>query len=486
MDFESLARSVEGRVIGRDDPDYESTRRALVWNEFAPERRPDVIVCVAGVPDVVAAVDFARGHGLRLAVRSGGHAWCGAALRDGGLLVDVGNLDGIEIDGARGTAAVGPGVVSLELARRLARDGFAFPLGHCGAVRVGGYLLGGGLGWNPGAWGPACASVEAVDVVTADGRLLRAAADEHPDLFWAARGGGVEFCGVAVGFRLRLQPLPRAIVSSTFVHPIEATEAVARFADEATKLVAPNIESTIVLTAGSVSGAPSCTLTATAFCDEETTARAALVPLAACPAPSTSRFENQATPFDTLYQTVGEAYPERHRYLADAMWSDAPAAEVLGAIRERITVAPSARSHVLCALLPPMSLPDGALSMAARLYVASYAVWSGPVRRRRQRRVASFDHRCAGTVRHRLLRGRVRCDRRRRPCQALLRAGGPHPARRRAPGVRPGRPVPRRRGRLMERSVPLEVLHRTLVLLGGFPAVERPEVLALARLVLLL
>jgi FAD/FMN-containing dehydrogenase len=294
------------------------------------------------------------------------------------MLIDVANLDGIEIDGVHATAAVGPGVVSLDLAHRLARDGFAFPLGHCGSVRLGGYLLGGGVGWNGGAWGPACASIEAVEVVTADGRLLHATADEHPDLFWAARGGGVEFCGVAVGFHLRLQPLPRAIVTSTFAHPIDATEAVARFADEATRHLAPNIESTIVLTAGSASGVPSCTLTATAFCDEETTARAALAPLAACPAPSTSRFENQATPFDSLYQTVGEAYPERHRYLADAMWSDAPAAEVLAAIREPVARAPSTRSHVLCALLPPMPLPDGALSMAARLYVASYAVWSDP------------------------------------------------------------------------------------------------------------
>jgi FAD/FMN-containing dehydrogenase len=151
-----------------------------VWNQLAPERRPDVIVRVASVPDVVAAVDFARGHGLRLAVRSGGHAWCGAALRDGGMLVDVANLDAIQIDGPRATAAIGPGAVSLDLAQRLARDRFAFPLGHCGSVRVGGYLLGGGVGWNAGAWGPACAGIEAVDVVTAEGRLLRATADEHP------------------------------------------------------------------------------------------------------------------------------------------------------------------------------------------------------------------------------------------------------------------------------------------------------------------
>jgi FAD/FMN-containing dehydrogenase len=378
MDFGKLARSVAGRVIGCDDADYEPTRRALVWNQLAPQRRPDVIVRVASVPDVVATVDFARGHGLRLAVRSGGHAWSGAALRDGGLLVDVANLDAIEIDGARATAAVGPGAVSLDLARRLAPDGFAFPLGHCGSVRVGGYLLGGGVGWNSGAWGPACAGIEAVEVVTADGRMLRATADEHPDLFWAARGGGVAFCGVAVGFHLRLRPLPRAIVTSTFVHPIDATEVVARFADGATRLLAPNIESTIVLKAGSASGGSSCTLTATAFCDEETTARTALAPLAACPAPSTSRFENQATPFDSLYQTIGEAYPERHRYLADAMWSDAPATQVLAAIREQVARAPSAQSHVLCTLLAPMPLPDGALSMAARLYVASYAVWSDP------------------------------------------------------------------------------------------------------------
>ena len=226
MDSELLSRSIKGRVVARADGDYEATLRDLVWNQLAPPRRPELLVHAESVRDVIATVDFARHHGLRVAVRSGGHAWCGAALRDGGVLIDVGHLDSIEIDAARATAIVGPGAVSLDLARELAIQGYAFPLGHCGSVRVGGYLLSGGLGWNPGGWGPACLSVDAVDVVTADARAVRASATEHPELFWAARGGGVGFCGAVVGFHLRLHPLPAAIITSTLAYPLDAIDEV--------------------------------------------------------------------------------------------------------------------------------------------------------------------------------------------------------------------------------------------------------------------
>ena len=200
--------------------------------------------------------------------------------------------------------------------------GYAFPLGHCGSVRVGGYLLGGGLGWNPGGWGPACLSVEAVDVVTADARTVRASATEHPELFWAARGGGVGFCGAAVGFHLRLHPLPAAIITSTLAYPLDAIDEVARLLDQSRRSLPPFVEAVLVVAAGSPSTPAKCVLTATAFAEDEEIATAALAPLAACPG-SLSRSENRRTSFEMLYTTAGEAYPERHRYLADAIWSHA-------------------------------------------------------------------------------------------------------------------------------------------------------------------
>ena len=375
MDSELLSRSIKGRVVARTHVDYEATLRALVWNQLAPPRRPELIVHAESVRDVIASVDFARHHGLRVAVRSGGHAWCGAALRDGGVLIDVGHLHNIEIDVTRAAATVGPGAMSSDLARELAARGYAFPLGHCATVRVGGYLLSGGLGWNPGGWGPACLSVDAVDVVTADARAVRASATEHPELFWAARGGGAGFCGAVVGFHLRLHPLPAAIITSTLAYPLDAVDEVGRLLDQSRRSLPPFVEAVLVVAAGSPSKPARCVLTATAFAEDEDIATAALAPLAACRG-SLSRFESRRTSFEMLYTTGGEAYPERHRYLADAIWSHAPASRVVTSIAGQVAASPSPQSHVLCSLFPAIAPPDAAFSMTAPLYVAAYAAWS--------------------------------------------------------------------------------------------------------------
>ena len=118
-----------------------------------------MIVRVASERDVPEAIALARSEGLRIAVRSGGHSWCGSPLRDGGMLIDLSALRRIDIDLDSATATVQPAVTGGELAAELSRHGLAFPTGHCGSVAVGGYLLSGGLGWNSGALGPACASV---------------------------------------------------------------------------------------------------------------------------------------------------------------------------------------------------------------------------------------------------------------------------------------------------------------------------------------
>ena len=109
-----------------------------------------------------------------------------------------------------------PVISNRELARRLGEHGLAFPIGHCPTVKAGGYLLNGGMSWNMGHWGPACLSVEAVEFVTADGKLIKASATEHQDLFWAARGCGPGMFAVATRFHLKCYPLPRAIAASNY------------------------------------------------------------------------------------------------------------------------------------------------------------------------------------------------------------------------------------------------------------------------------
>src|SRR5262249_22974698 len=148
------------------------------------------IVSVADTSDVVAAVEFARDHGLRIAIRGGGHSYCGAPLRDDALLIDLGHLSEIVVDASGRTAAVQPNVSGRVFQASLERFGLAFPFGHCSTVPVSGFVLNGGLGWNSAVWGHACRNLIGVDVVTAAGESIRVDEAHEPDLFWAARGAG--------------------------------------------------------------------------------------------------------------------------------------------------------------------------------------------------------------------------------------------------------------------------------------------------------
>lgn len=222
-----MLHQLEASTVHRGDPTYEQARTSMVWNALTPDRYPEAIVRVTSDHHVVDAVQMARTCGLQVAVRSGGHSWVGSPLRDDTILIDLSARTAVHIDAARRTATVEPAVTSIQLAEALAEHGLAFPVGHCASVGMGGYLLSGGLGWNSGAWGPACASVIGVDVVTADGEMIHATDDEHADLLWAARGGGPGFPGIVTRFHLALQPLPKAITTTTQVYDIDDLATVA-------------------------------------------------------------------------------------------------------------------------------------------------------------------------------------------------------------------------------------------------------------------
>ena len=133
-------------TVWRTDADYEATRRRMVWNERIPERFPDVIVSVTSNADVIEAVKLARSRGLRIAVRAGGHSWIATSLRDGGMLIDLSQLNGVTVNVAARTAAAQPAIKNTELVAALAQHELAFPAGHCPTVAIGGYLLAGGQG----------------------------------------------------------------------------------------------------------------------------------------------------------------------------------------------------------------------------------------------------------------------------------------------------------------------------------------------------
>jgi len=221
---------VSSRMLARGTADYENARRRGVWQTSTPERYPDVIVQAQSVAEVRDVVRYARAHHTTVAVKGSGHNYTSTYLRDGGILLDLSKLKQVTFVAGGTHVLAQPGITNGELSAALTEHGRAFPTGHHGGVGLGGYLLGGGMGWNGETWGQfACFNVAAVNVVTAAGSMLLADAHSHPDLYWAARGAGPLFCGIATEFRLKTYPAPPVILSSQFTYPLSSAVPIARW-----------------------------------------------------------------------------------------------------------------------------------------------------------------------------------------------------------------------------------------------------------------
>ena len=195
-------------------------------------------------------VQHAVTENLTIAVKSGGHDYHGAPLRDRGILIDLGDLQKIEVDTSACRAWVEPAATNSSLITEATRHGLAFPTGHCPSVGLGGYLLAGGLGWNPTTWGPACWSVEAVEAITVDGNFIRADKSQYSDLLWAARGGASGFPAVITRFLLQLHPLPR-VVMSKLMFPITAVSPLLKWM---TEVRVPGVEISLIARADDAMG----------------------------------------------------------------------------------------------------------------------------------------------------------------------------------------------------------------------------------------
>jgi FAD/FMN-containing dehydrogenase len=195
-----LQAALDGKVIGPEDPAYDEAR-TVFSGEF--DRRPAVIIRVASDADVSRVVRLARDTGLELAIRSGGHSGAGHSTTDGGIVLDLSEMKGLDIDAEGRTAWAQTGLTAGEYTSATGALGLATGFGDTGSVGIGGITLGGGIGLLVRKYGMTIDSLLAADVVTADGELLRVDAENHPDLFWGIRGGGGNL-GVATRFRFRL------------------------------------------------------------------------------------------------------------------------------------------------------------------------------------------------------------------------------------------------------------------------------------------
>ena len=237
IDLDRFRNAVKGRVVGPDDETYDSDRQVL-YSNF--DRRPAAVVRVADAEDVARTVAFAAEQGLEMAVRSGGHSLAGHSTTEGGVVVHLGDMNRVEIDVDSRTAWAQTGALAGDYTKAAARYGLATGFGDTASVGIGGITLAGGIGFLVRKYGLTIDNVLAAEVVTADGRIVRADPEENPDLFWAIRGGGGNF-GVVTRIQYRLVEVDD-IVGGMLILPA-TPETIAGFAAEAS--AAPEELSTI-------------------------------------------------------------------------------------------------------------------------------------------------------------------------------------------------------------------------------------------------
>lgn len=211
-----LRTRLRGPVLISGDPGYEDSR--TVWNAMI-DARPAFIVRCIGAADVIACVQFAREHDLLLCVKGGGHNIAGLATADGALMLDLGLMRGVAVDPQRRVALAQAGCLLGDVDRETQLYGLAAVLGFVSATGIAGLTLGGGFGYLTRRWGWTADNVLGMDVVTADGKLVRASAEDNPDLFWGLRGGGGNF-GVVTRFDYGLYPIGPEIVGGLVAWPI--------------------------------------------------------------------------------------------------------------------------------------------------------------------------------------------------------------------------------------------------------------------------
>ncbi len=220
-----LQAGFRGQIVGREDPTYDEHRK--IWNGSI-DRRPALIARCAGVADVMSAVKFARQHGLPVAVRSGGHSFPGLSMADDAFVIDLTQLKGVRVDPAERTARVQAGVLLGELDRETQPFGLATPSGIVTHTGVAGLTLGGGIGWIMRKHGLSVDMLRRVDLVTAEGELVKASADENEELFWGVRGAGANF-GVVTEFEFDLAPVGPTVLAGPIFWKMEDSPEVLRF-----------------------------------------------------------------------------------------------------------------------------------------------------------------------------------------------------------------------------------------------------------------
>jgi FAD binding domain/Berberine and berberine like len=306
-----LGSGLRGEVAGPGDRGYDPAR--AVFNNMI-DRRPLAVVRCADASDVVRCIRLAGRLELPLSVRGGGHSVAGNAVRDGAVLLDLSGMKALRVDPATRTVRAGPGLTLGEFDRATQAFGLATTLGVVSTTGIAGLTLGGGLGWLNGRHGLACDNLISADVATADGRLLRASAQEHEDLFWAIRGGGGNF-GVVTSLEYQLHPVD-LVLAGGLSYPVEVAPRVLRFYDDFAK-AAPDELSTVVSLGLNPAGAPIASIVV-CYCGPIDEGEQVLRPLRTFQPPVDDGI--QPMPYTVLQSARDEGFPFGRRHYWKSGW----------------------------------------------------------------------------------------------------------------------------------------------------------------------
>ncbi len=370
----------KGKVYYKGDSRYEIYRLNATWNARKPNRFPNAIVLAEDVNDVIAAVQLAKQRGWQVSARSGGHSFTGSHTRDNAVLINVSRMKELSVDPKARSATVSPAWYGDQFNKVLAEQyQLMFPTAHDPGVGLGGFVMCGGHGLNSRLWGPACANLQALDVVTADGELIHADEKQNSDYLWAARGSGPGFFGVAVRYYLNLYPLPTSRKSSVYTFSPEVLDELVIWMGHTQNSFPRFLEGLLI--GGTADGKPVLRLIGNSQGYSEKEVDAALDILENAPVVKKAISRNVKFPFHT-----GGAIKSGSRQILDGVWTSAPPEQVLAAGRDAFVKFPTPESFMFWMHWGPVQkLKDMAYSIQGDFYLSPNAIYYD----------AADDERCA-------------------------------------------------------------------------------------------
>jgi FAD/FMN-containing dehydrogenase len=367
-----------GRIVYPGDAGFDEARVGRIFNGRRPGRQPAAVLFAESDADVALGVRLARRNGWSVSVRSGGHSWAAWSVRDDALLIDLGQLRDIQFDEESGVVSARPAVMGGdELDPYLEQRGRFFNGGHCPSVGIGGFLLQGGQGWLARGWGWAAESIVALDVVTADGDLVRADATTNADLYWAARGSGPGFPGVVTRFHLATRPRFGFVGHTVQVYPLGLFRDVMTWMYRIHADISPDVEIVCVSMTDEQSGERVFLVSGVALTETAEQAAAALAPFETSPVLDRALFAQAAAESSLAEQKQSQVRqnPPHARYRVDNAWVDGDPAVIMESIEPLFRDLPTPGAFTIWFSMAPLrELADMAFSMQSEAYVATYLV----------------------------------------------------------------------------------------------------------------